>query len=217
MHNNSFGRFQEYLDELFKNMTPFPTEGDVPVLQFINTKTSRYTPEAKDRLKNYQFFVRWAFDFKIISEKIYEELSLEGYSNEREAAVIFNKAMGIRDSLYELIISFMVGMPASPQELNLFNNVNNEANRHLCFAMTELGPKEVWINTTEQIAFPLWRIVKRAGELITSAEIFQIKKCPCGNLFLDRSKRNDRNWCKRACGKSYWSKEYYRRKKELIG
>jgi predicted RNA-binding Zn ribbon-like protein len=218
MYKDKCTRVMENRAEQYENRERCPLDGDIPVLQFVNTKKYRGTPQEKDYLKNYDDFLNWAYDSKVIEQAAFKKLCFESYCEVTYASKIFDQVISMRESLYALIICLMEEIAPYHQQLNLFNLVNDEANKHRRLDMNGDGMWEVWIKPEEEIAFPLWKIVKQATQFLMLVNGKQVKKCGCGNLFPDRSKNNTRRWCKRlTCGSRYWSKEYSQRKKVVNG
>jgi hypothetical protein len=205
-----FNRFKPYRIEPYGITDLCPLEGDIPVLQFINTFSRRGTAQAKNYLKNYGDFLTWCYETRIINQDEYNILDLEIYCYEHEAAGIFNRVLLVREMLNELIHCLMTDSPVHSIVLEDFNLIMNEANSHLRFEMFEGGLLEVWHKTEEEIAAPLWRIIKWAGLLLQSADVKNIKQCKCGSLFIDKSRNKKRQWCNPlTCGRISRAKRYY--------
>jgi predicted RNA-binding Zn ribbon-like protein len=51
---------------------------------------------------------------------------------------------------------------------------------------------------------PLWAVARSAAELLASADLDRVRRCPgegCGWLFLDTTRNRSRRWCETAgCG-----------------
>jgi predicted RNA-binding Zn ribbon-like protein len=188
-------------------------DGDIPVLQFLNTHRYRGSAQAKNYLNTYDDFITWCYEIRLIDQDAYNILELEGYCYADEALGIINQVIVAREMLHELIYCIVNDEPIHPVVTDEFNSINNEANKHLCFAATAYGLREVWHNVDEEMAFPLWRIMKYAAVFLTSGDIKFIKKCRCGSLYLDKTKNNSRRYCNPlTCGSAYRSKQYYQKK-----
>jgi predicted RNA-binding Zn ribbon-like protein len=187
-----------------------PIDGDIPVLQFLNTHKNRGTAHAKNYLKTYDDFITWCYEVRLVDQDAYNILEAESYCYVDEAAGIVNQVIAARETLYELVYCIMNDEPVHPVTINEFNSLNDEADKHVCFAMTAYGLREVWSNIAGEMAFPLWRIVKYAGEFLISGDVKFIKKCHCGNLYPDKTKNKTRRYCNPlTCGTAFRSKQYY--------
>lgn len=194
-----------------------PLNGDIPVLQFINTMRDRGGKQTKEYLNSYDDFLTWCYEIKIIDLDEYNILDLEQYCYQHEAASILNRVILAREMLNELIHCLITDVPVHKQTIEHFNLINNEANSHLRFEFTSYGLQEIWFKTTEEMAAPLWIIIKQAGDFFQSGDIKYIKKCRCGSLFLDKTKNSKRQWCNPLnCGNTYRCKKHYRLSKEVV-
>ncbi len=189
-----------------------PIEGDIPVLQFINTHKNRGTAQAKNYLKNYDDFITWCYEVQLVDQDDYNILEAESYCFVQMATGIVNQMILAREMLHELIYCIMRDEPVHPITLSDFNSFNEAANKHLSFEMTAYGLREVWINIEEEMAYPLWKLIKDAATFLTSADLRFIKRCHCGNLYLDKTKNKIRRYCNPlTCGSALRSKQYYLR------
>jgi predicted RNA-binding Zn ribbon-like protein len=213
---NKYTGFLKGRREMYENREKCPPDGDVPVLQFVNTLHRRAT-DRKDYLKNYDCFLDWAYDAGIVEDAVYNTLAFESYSYWPEAEIIFERVKSFRECFRDLVICLMEGIAPYPQLVNNFNMYFEEVKQHLSLNMNGYGMYEIWVDTHEQIAFPLWRLIKDARDFLMTTDGQFIKKCNCGNLFIDRSKNGKRRWCNRAtCGSMHWSKVYYRKMKGVV-
>jgi predicted RNA-binding Zn ribbon-like protein len=203
--------------ELYANRDKFPMDGNIPVLQFINTIHRRDTEGRRDYLKKYDDFLDWAYDAKVLEEAEYNNLCFESYCYFPEAEKVFEQMASARSCFNDLVVCLMEGVVPYPGTITHFNSYFEEVKKHVSLNMNGYGMLEVWVGTKDQLAFPLWRLIKSAQNFLMTTDGQFIKKCKCGNLFIDRSKNGKRRWCNPAtCGSAYWSKEYYQRKKLLV-
>ncbi|ASU33941.1 CGNR zinc finger domain-containing protein [Mucilaginibacter xinganensis] len=195
---------------------PFPMEGDIPVLQFINTYRDRGGIRRKDYLGNYEEFLNWCNEFKIVDLEDYNCLNFEGYCNPHDANLVWHRAIRLREIIYEFINSTLRDKQIHEHAVAYFNEEVNEANAHLRFELIGNSLQVMWFNTHEELAVPLWIIVKQAAVLLQSAQFRDIKKCYCGKFYLDTTKNKSRRWCNPlVCGNAVRSREYKERKGKL--
>ncbi|MCR8558528.1 CGNR zinc finger domain-containing protein [Mucilaginibacter sp. BJC16-A38] len=203
--------------ELYANRDKFPMDGDIPVLQFINTIHRSDTDGRRDYLETYDDFLDWAYDAKVVEEAEYNNLCFESYCYFPEAEKVFEKVIDARNCINDLVVSLSEGVAPYPGTITNFNTHFEEVKKRIVLNMNGYGMLEVWVGTKDQLAFPLWRLIKSAQNFLMTMDGQFIKKCKCGNLFIDRSKNGKRRWCNPAtCGSAYWSKEYYRRRKKCV-
>jgi predicted RNA-binding Zn ribbon-like protein len=217
MTNNNLNRFvPARITRAGKDFDYCPLDGDIPLLQFINTHSKRGTLQAKDYLTSYKEFLIWSHEIRLIDEETCDILELEAYCYEREAAGILNKAIIARGNFYLLIDHIMYDEPVPAAIIDELNAANDEANKHISYAMTPYGLMEGWRSPQEELAFPLWIITKSALKFLTSAEVKYIKRCHCGHFYLDTTKNRNRRYCNPlTCGKIRRSKKYLERLRKV--
>jgi len=186
-----------------------PLDGDVPLLQFINTFSKRGTLQAKNYLNTYDDLLTWSYEVRLIEEDTYNILELESRCYVKEAASLVNRAILMRGNLFLLVDCLMHDEPVGDGIIEELNEANDEANKHVRYAMTPYGLMEGWRNPQEELAFPLWLLTKSALSFLTSPMVKYIKKCHCGHLYLDTTKGRNRRYCNPiTCGKVRRSKKY---------
>lgn len=192
---------------------PFPMEGDILILQFINTHRNRDTNYGKDLLEDYGDFLNWCWEFGVVDAEEHETLSQEGYCYAHEANVVWQRARKLRFAMREFICCPMRGREIREVDLFYFNELVNEADTHLRFELDDNRPRQAWFEIDEQLGGPLWKLVKQAVYLLESKAFDHIKKCRCGNLYLDTTHGKNRRWCNPlTCGQNTRMKAYRKRK-----
>ncbi len=193
---------------------PCPLDGDIPVLQFVNTCRNRGGINRKDYLKDYEDFLCWCCDVKLIDLEEFNGLDFERYCNEHDANIVWQRTIRLRETIHEFITCIMCGKKIHADSIAYFNELISEANAHLRFEVTENALQVMWFNTYEELAAPLWCLVKRAALLFQLTDFKKVKKCRCGNWYLDTTKSKNRRWCNPlTCGNPVRSKKYYLKKK----
>lgn len=217
METDKYSNFLKTRRRLYETRDKPPMDGDVPVIQLINTLHQRDTSN-KDYLLHYDDFIDWALDAGIIEDPAYSTLCFESYCYAHEATEVLTRVISFRENLRDLVICLMNGIAPYPEQITGFNRFYDELNKHRSLNMNGNGMLEIWIDTHEQIAFPLWVLIKQAKDFLMGVDASLIKKCSCGNLFINRSKNQNKRWCNSStCGSKHWSKVYYSRKKgELV-
>ena len=200
-------------------VTPFPFEGDIPFLQFINTYRNRGTSNWVEQIETYDVFLDWCQEFKIIEPDEQNTLSLEGYCYADEANFVRLRAIKLREAVCEFIDSPLRGREINEDAVAFFNGTLAEANAHLRFELNGDNLEVTWFDTVEQLAAPLWILTKQAETLMLSANFKDIKKCHCGKFYLDTTRNKTRRWCNPlVCGNAVRTKNYKERKRlmELV-
>jgi predicted RNA-binding Zn ribbon-like protein len=200
----------------FKNSVS-PQDGGTPALNFVNTLKNRGTENPKDYLTDYEAFVYWCYQAKVIDYDYYQQLSLEGYCYAHEASAVFEQVINARFMLYQIFLPVIKGEPADEIFMREFNSTIDTASKYLRYESTATGLQQVWFNIDEEIAAPLWMVVKSAADLLLKADPKKIRQCKtCGSMFLDKTKNGIRRWCNSsACGGLLRAKRYYHAKKEI--
>jgi predicted RNA-binding Zn ribbon-like protein len=194
-----------------------PQNGGINALNFVNTLQNRGSENPKDYLTNYEDFVYWCYRAGVIEYDHYNQLSLEGYCYSQEATGVFEEVIKTRFMLYEIFLSVIKAESADEIFMRQFNLAINTASKYLRYESTVNGMQLAWFNIDEEIASPLWIIIKSAGDLLLEADPEKIKQCKtCGSMFFDTTKNGIRRWCNRsACGHLLRAKRYYDSKKGI--
>jgi predicted RNA-binding Zn ribbon-like protein len=200
----------------FKNSVSLH-DGGTPALNFVNTLKNRGSESPKDYLTNYEGFVYWCYQAKVIDYDHYNQLSLEGYCYADEAAGVFAQVIATRFVLYEIFSSIIKREPADEIFVKEFNSTMDNVSKYLRFQSTADGMRRIWVNIDEEIPAPLCMVLQSAADLLLMADPKKIKQCKtCGGLFFDRTRNGTRRWCNQmACGHLLRAKRHYHAKKGL--
>ena len=211
--NNHLNRFvPPRIARYDKNFDHCPLDGDVPLLQFINTCSKRGTLHQKEYLNTYDDLLTWSYELRLIGEDTYDILEAESRCYVNEAESTLNRALIMRSNLYLLVDFLLHDEPVPDGITEELNEANDDANKHVCYYMTPYGLREGWRNPQEELAFPLWLVIKSALKTLTSPGAAQIKKCHCGHLYLDTTNGRNRRYCNPlTCGTVRRSKKYLER------
>jgi len=203
-----------YLPETLED--PCPVVGDVPVLQFINTVKNRNGINRKDYLKCYQDFLNLCHDAGLIGLDDYHVLDFEAHCYVAEAKQRFNTMINIREVLYDIVYCLFKGKDIHEASIGCLNRLISEANACRQLVITANGIEKAWINAEEEIARPLWLMALKAEELLQNNGLKNIRRCYCGNFYIDSTKNGKRRWCNpQICGNAARKKAYRERKKKM--
>jgi predicted RNA-binding Zn ribbon-like protein len=196
---------------------PFPMEGDILVLQFINTYRNRDRRDRKDLLGSYENFLAWCWEFGIIDLDHHNYLELEGRCYRDEANLVWQRAVRLREALHEFIYGPIRDREIHEIDMLIFNELVDEANAHLRYELDNNRPRQAFIDIEDQPKGPLLKLVKQAEYLLNSKAFDNIKKCKCGNVFLDTTHGKNRRWCNPlGCGQKARMRVYRKRIAERV-
>jgi predicted RNA-binding Zn ribbon-like protein len=86
---------------------------------------------------------------------------------------------------------------------------------HLRLAPRAGGYDWVWDGRGDDLASPLWPILRSAADLLASPDLARVRECDgedCTWLFLDYSRNRSRRWCSMAsCGNRAKARRHYQR------
>jgi len=214
MYNSILERYKpaRYLRENLAN--PCPMVGGIPALQFINTVRHRRGIDRKDYLKIYEDFLSWCHDAGLITLDDYHVLDLEAYSYVADTKQLYNRMINFRDSLYEIVDNLYNGRPPHEMCVAYLDKLISEAHARQRFKITEDGVEKEWIDAVEEPARPLWMLALHVDKLLQAGVLKKVKRCSCGNFYLDDTKNGSRKWCsQRICGNAARKRLYRGRKR----
>jgi len=195
----------------------FDLSGGNLALDFVNTVSSRATPERLDRLSDYPKLVVFGEETGVLSQLVANRL----YRIAREVAgrgeTALQQAVRLREALFD-IFSAVAEHRASPNHaLALLNFAVQESAAHSRIVHTNRRFAVEWIGMDSYLDSLLWAIARAAADLLTSNEIANLRICAsdqCAWLFLDHTKNHRRRWCDmKTCGNRVKARRHYERMK----
>jgi predicted RNA-binding Zn ribbon-like protein len=179
---------------------PLPLLGGAICLDFVNTIDPRLKPPQEDFLATFKQLVRWGLYAGVLSAAEERALLMAGAGDSRFAASVHERALTLREALYELL------RPPRRQPQQALEVLNRELSRTVA-ARVLLGSRDHYRFSWPSEAADdqlLGVVAESASELLTSSALARVRQCPgdgCGWLFLDTSKAHRRRWCSMAvCG-----------------
>lgn len=180
----------------------YPFIGNNLSLDFVNTVGNISSENPTENLNSFSDLIEWSKQGKLISDKEAMNMLREYEKRSAESEKIFQRALRLRKSVYDIFRSVINKEEISSKDLTVFNK---ELSRAMSKAEIFSHESElVWDwknNSLERILFLITRI---AAQLLTSSDLQKLKCCSgenCGWLFYDTSKNNRRQWCDmRDCG-----------------
>jgi len=194
---------------------PFKLIAGELCLDFVNTVSGRVSsgPGAGghdwadrilgERLDDYGALVTWGEAAGALDGDEAGRLRALAGASVRRAAREAARARKLREGLYRIFKASIEGWTPGPEDVAAFNA---EA------ARLRAGERLVWNEGrlvrgwqgADDLARPLWRVVRSAEDLLTGDALARVGQCPgerCGWLFLDTSRSARRRWCTMAdCG-----------------
>jgi predicted RNA-binding Zn ribbon-like protein len=178
-------------------------------LDFVNTINSRHWPE-HDYLMGYKDLVGWAGKAGILRSDTARQLITRANLSTAEAESALNKALTLRDLLYQLFSLLARQVEPEAAALAKFNALYAEAISQGKLVRSGDGYTPAW-DFTHSCEAMLYPVLYAAGALLLSPAQQHIKECPgCGWLFWDTSKNQTRRWCNmNTCGVRSKMKRYH--------
>ncbi|MFN2564439.1 MAG: ABATE domain-containing protein [Gemmatimonadaceae bacterium] len=196
---------------------PLKFVGGDPSIDFVNTVDWTSRGPDHDRIPDYERLTRWAEEAGVISAAVGEQLRRGAASRPREAASAYAGAVWLRWVLQRLFSAVAAGEPPGAA-LEEFNDLLADALRRLRVDRARSGRRRIgwaWRGMGDDLASPLWPVVRAAADLLTSDEAARIRACDapeCGWLYVDRSRNGLRRWCQmETCGTRAKNERRYRR------
>jgi predicted RNA-binding Zn ribbon-like protein len=190
--------------------------GGALCLDFTNTASWEADRQTTELLNDFPDLVRWCTEAALLHRDSAVTLVEEREENTAEAAVILAKAKDLRATLYRIFMAVSRRKFPASRDLQLLNETLNQTPLRLQVRREKNQFLSERKAVGTKFAKLLGPVVWSALELLTSAEIDQVKCCAsetCGWLFLDNTKNHSRRWCDMAdCGSHAKAKRYYRKK-----
>ena len=185
-------------------------------LDFANSVDPRLATPAWDPLGSYADLVGWARYAGAIGEDDAARLLAAAAQRPAAAATVFAEAIALREAIYRLFAAVATGEEPVGDDLDHLAAAYRSA---LAAARLEPGADGygwAWPEASDNLAAPLWPVVRSAVETLTEGDPRRIKRClgtgECGWLFHDGSKNASRRWCSmEGCGSQVKSRRHYAR------
>jgi predicted RNA-binding Zn ribbon-like protein len=185
-------------------------------LDFVNTIEWHASDHPIELLRNYGDIVAWGRRVRILDPAAGNRLLREARIDPVQAAVVLERAIEIRETIYRVALACTRRQAPVPADLEGFNRELKAALRHVRVAPGPRGLTWTWDPDDRQLDSVLWPILRSAAELLTSERQQRIGQCAddrgCGWLFLDNTKNHSRRWCEmNDCGNRAKARRHYQR------
>lgn len=194
---------------------PYKLIGGSLCLDFVNTVSGRvasgrrvggrdYADQVLDeRLGSWDALVGWASRTKAVDRAHAGRLRARGSASPARAARMLDRAVQLRASLYRIFKAVAERWTPPADDTERLDREIAALRGDEVFVWKDGRPERVW-RGDDELAYPLWRVVRSAEDLLLSARLDRVRQCPgdnCGWLFLDTSRGGRRRWCDMAdCG-----------------
>ncbi|MBS1850366.1 MAG: ABATE domain-containing protein [Acidobacteria bacterium] len=195
----------------------FEFTGGALCLDFANTIANRPTSRRADLVPTYEELLQWAGEAGLLSpEQMVKRRRLEA-ENPQDAQNAWQRAVRLREAVYEIFAAVARKAPVSGQELEILNE-----NLRAAAAQSVLRESEgrfVWefSGIEERVDSMLWPIARSAAELLLSPDVQFVRECAadtCAWLFVDKTKNHRRRWCDmKVCGNRAKARRFYARQR----
>lgn len=180
--------------------------GESLAIDFANT-FGGLPPDSisQNRLRTFRHLVVWSYKAGLISQSEGEELLRAERAAPAEAEAILERAIALRDAIRALFTAVAMNTPSNEEALKVLNRELEHAMAGAWVMPSDDGFDWDWPRDKAALDQMIAPVVRSAANLLTSvAERQLVRKCAnpqCPWLFVDRSKRHNRQWCRtEVCG-----------------
>lgn len=190
-------------------------------LDFANTADWHASDQPEERLTSYSGFVLWSQQVGILTQKQAKRLLRQAADRPDEATAVLNRAIALREAIYEVFAAVAHGQSPQAIDLSALNAALSEALARSQIAPVETGFGWQWAGDEDALDRLLWPIARSAADLLTSDDLQRVGQCAddrgCGWLFLDTSRNHTRRWCDiKDCGNRAKAHRHYERKRSSV-
>ena len=187
-----------------------------PALEFTNTVNDHASADPRDTLFKYQDLLSWAKRMELLRAEQVEALTRKAEAAPKEAAVIFEQSLQLRETIYRIFVAQAKGKSPSNDDLKLLNSVLANLTRRAQVVYHAGQFAWQWNFDLDALEAPLGLIALSAVDLMTSEHYRWVGQCAdedgCGWLFVDTSKNHSRRWCDiNDCGNRAKQRRYQKR------
>jgi predicted RNA-binding Zn ribbon-like protein len=190
-------------------------------IDFTNTVSWRASGRPVERLESVEDLVRWARQSRVITDRDARQLAQQARRKLAPTTAAVARVRGVREAIYRVFAMIADGHQPNQSDMATINRLLSEAMRHIRVMRRAHGAfVTAWQKGPPSLRRVLWPVARSVAEVLTSAELGRLKKCPsanCGWIFLDTTRNHTRRWCDmKVCGNRAKARRYYRRQR-LMG
>jgi predicted RNA-binding Zn ribbon-like protein len=185
-------------------------------LDFLNTVDPRHGDQRTDYLVDFDAILTWCDRADVALPRSVSWLRRRAADRPAEARAAHDRAIDMRESLYEVVSATATDHAVRRRSLEAVNQALGEAiGRRVLVPDERGGVREGW-RPADALDQVLWPIAIDAWDLLTEPELDRVRECPgggdCGWMFLDTSRSGTRRWCDmRTCGNRSKVRAHYER------
>jgi predicted RNA-binding Zn ribbon-like protein len=175
-------------------------------LAFANTLHWHASEHPQETLHRYEDLLAWAARQGGLAARHVESLARRARREPQQAARVYRRAIGLRESIYRILRSLHDGAAPARGDAQRLNRELQRALPHYRVEFGDAGPRWSLAADPPALDLPLWPIAFDSVQVLLDDELrSRIGHCAdaegCGWLFLDLSKNRSRRWCSiRECG-----------------
>jgi predicted RNA-binding Zn ribbon-like protein len=207
------------MDEAGTNASTFKLLGGRLSLDFANTADWHASDQPVEFLTSYSDLVAWSQHVGILTDHQVQHLLKEAARRPVDATAVFERAIALREAIYQIFSAISHGRPPQADDLATFNAELSRALAQSRIVSTAEGFVWDWAGAEDALDWMLWPVVHGAAGLLTSEELDRVGQCAddrCGWLFLDTSRNRSRRWCSMEdCGNRAKARRHYERKRVI--
>ena len=196
----------------------FDLSGGNLALDFVNTVSSRPTPERLERLSDYPHLVVFGEEVGVLSQLVANRLYRIAGEVPSHGETALQQAVRLREALFDIFSAVAEHRPIPNHALALLNFAVQESAAHSRVAYANHRFVVEWVGMDSYLDSLLWPVARAAADLLTSHELTNLRICAsdqCAWLFLDQTKNHRRRWCDmKTCGNRVKARRHYERMKQ---
>lgn len=187
-------------------------------LDFVNTVDWRASEQPDEFINSYSDLVWWGQHAGIFDDA---QASIRKAARRPvEARAALERVLAFRETLFRIFSSIIDEQSPRQSDVMILNGKLAEALAHRRLVPASAGQVWTWSDTgkgSDDVDRMVWSIARAAGELLTSPNLKQLRKCDgakCSWLFLDTSRNGSRRWCNMSvCGNRAKVHRFYQQRK----
>jgi predicted RNA-binding Zn ribbon-like protein len=193
---------------------------DVLCLQFVNTVAWRRSGAPEERLLSPCSLLDWCVGAGVLDVRYASHLRARWEQHPREARAVHQRALGLREAIYDLFRFRILSEANAEGRLRIINDTLAAVPPRTRIALSgdALG---WWANSVRPSPLDMLApIAWSAADLATGPRAQRVRQCEdvkgCGWLFLDESRAGTRRWCSMGeCGNRAKARRHYLRSQHL--
>ncbi len=168
--------------------------------------------DPEDDLKTYEDLVAWCHQAGLLSHHQWRQLEKR---KSAPASADFQRAVALRESLYEVFSRIALGQMVRPEALRRLSAHFRDAMAAASLRSAAKRFEMTWDDRGASLQRVWGEITGSAVSLLTSDRLHRVRQCAgenCTWLFLDTSRNGMRRWCDmQACGNRFKVQRFRKR------